>query len=402
MFEKYREKKIERDFMGMSKGEFIRLCAMLVMMLIVLIFLFLVLPGYIADAGKPKDFVPTDKAKIAIPEEIPERIEDDDATKKYGKFLNEKLRTGKDIGGGETGGTISSDILPPKPPSPKEPFKENPDIWNKVVDKTESPPLEVQVYIFHMLNSMPAEEIEKRAEAIHLGESYSAITANTKEYRGKFVHIGGRLISLENRTMQDNVSGVTQFWFGRLYRTDDPRTVLFFIFEKDREFEADPYKGDDVEISGVFVMMLEAVYEDKGREKRMVEPFIIARRIRHIPPAPMFTSPSWIVLFALAGTLLAVILLLVIKGKRELKESEQFLSNIRAKLLEAAKSKAKKSEEQPTEQKPAESNEASPQQQQTSPPPCSCCSQPQKPQETEEPPKTDAQKDSKNETEHKE
>ncbi|MCX7704461.1 MAG: hypothetical protein N2234_10285 [Planctomycetota bacterium] len=381
MLDKFKQK--EKEFMGMSKGEFVRLCAMLILMLLVLISLIAVLPTYMS---KPQERKKTPEGmRVDIPPKTPERIDDSEESKKYMKWLNEKF--GGKGGSGET----SSDILPPKPPSPKEAFKENPEMWNKVVDNSDYLPDDVQVYVLHMLNSMSAEEIEKKAEEIHLR---TAVT-NPKEYRGKFVHVRGRLISLENRTLNDNVSGITQFWLGKLYRTENPSSVLFIIFEKDREFEADPYMGDDVELSGVFVMMLETVYEEKGKEVRRIEPFLIARRLVYLPPHSMMADFPWTAMLIVSGVILALVVFLIIKARLELKESEKFLQNMRNKLLAVAKTKSQNAtgteERKPSECSAPEKPPASPQEV----PPLSCSSPPvesvEKKEETEKNP-TDSPK----------
>jgi len=332
MFEKYRKKKEQMEFIGMRKGEYIRFIAMLIVMGIIVLFLFIVLPDYFIKKDREMRGLPTgDHKEVRPPKEIPKRI-GDKYTEEYKRYLNEKLKALKEDD------TADSDILEPKVPPPREPFKENPEIWKKVVDRADYIPADVQEYVFHMLNSMTQEEIEKRAEAISLKTAVS----NPEAYRGKFVHVVGRLINLENRYVKkkDNPSGVTQFWLGRLWRIDDPRTVLFYIFDKDREFECDPYMGDDVELTGVFVMMLNSDYETMT----MVEPFVIGRKLKIYRSPSMFENFPWVTMLIIGAVMVGLLMFFILKARAELKETGEFIQKVRAKMMNAAVARHKKSD----------------------------------------------------------
>lgn len=335
MFEKYRKKKEQMEFVGMRKGEYIRFIAMLIVMGVIVLFLFIVLPEYFVKKDREREGLPTKgRTKILPPREIPERI-GDKYTEEYKKYLNKKLEELKE------GETTDSDILEPKVPPPRVPFKENPDIWKKVVDKADYIPADVQEYVFHMLNSMTQEEIDERAEAVSL----KTAVGNPKEFRGEFVHVIGRLLNLENRFVKkkENPSGVTQFWLGRLWRIDDPKTVLFCIFDKDREFECDAYMGDDVELTGVFVMMLNSDYETKT----MVEPFVIGRKLKIYRSPSMFENFPWVTMLIIGAVMVGLLMFFILKARAELKETEKFMQKVRAKMMDAVMARQKKSDALP-------------------------------------------------------
>lgn len=339
MFEKYKKKREQMEFMGMRKGEYIRFVAMLIVMGVIALSMFFILPKYFVEKVKAREGLPTDKTMKVTPppEKVPERI-GDRFTKEYVDFLNKKLK--------EKGKTSGGDILEPKVPPPRKPFKENPRIWDKVVDYANYVPSDVQEYVFHMLNSMTQDEIDRRAKAIHLKE----VLRNPKEYHGKFIHVVGRLLNLENRYVKrkDVPSGVTQFWLGKLWRIDEPKSVLFCIFDKHKEFECDPYMGDDVELTGVFVMMLNSDYETKT----VIEPFVIGRRLKIHRSRSMFEDFPWVTMLIIGAAMLALLMFFILKARTELKQTERFMQKVRARMMETAMAHQKKDEDSEADNKP--------------------------------------------------
>jgi hypothetical protein len=328
MFEKYKELKKKRDHFGMSKREYYKFMFMILIMVVCVVAIFMVWPRPDSHEGTQVDIPVTGDARIELPREQGIKAGSKEAKDKFDE-LRDKLIQQRQDSEGDTGELKLPEI--PKPPSPWEPDEE---IW-KQVDDAAMDQVEEQVilYALHQLNSMTQEEILKKV-AEDGSIPPSDFMEHPADYRGKFVSITGTLMSLENRILAPNRSGLNQYWYGLLYnqRQNPYRKFYFYIFDKDQEWLTQEEarsrdlsrNGDLVTVNGIFIKL----YRNRTEGGAILTyPFIVARKLERARGITMRGQwqYSWVMLTVMGAVLGGVFIFFFIAMRRDRREGEKFL-----------------------------------------------------------------------------
>ena len=228
MFEKYKEKKKEYRYWGMSKGDLVRLVFMLGAFIFVVAMIVVVLPRMVPP--------PAGKGEGIVRVQPPRTAGDRGAKAWFEKIKREKLQR------------LQAERK--KTPKPKQPFKPNAKLLNEIKDDDYVADLEGVTYLLHKLNW--------ERSALEGGGDIAAALKEPAKWRGKVVDVEGRLLALHKKRLRENPSGLTEVWVADV-RTKAGRITCYF-YQKESVFasaeEFPEYQGDEVRLKGLFLQRL--------------------------------------------------------------------------------------------------------------------------------------------------
>jgi hypothetical protein len=356
MFEKYKNLKQKRNHFGMSKKEYYKL----IFLAFIAVACFAVLAYSWSRPASPPGTevkIPKEDPNAGLPMKV-EKAGDKGAKFEFQEELEKRRKKRVDTA------AEPEEIKVPEIPRPPTPWKQDSEIW-KQVDDAALDQLEWQValYALHRVNSMTQEEIRKKVAEDNVAPA--DFMEHPAEHRGKFVSITGTLINMENQVLDQNRSGIGQYWDGLIYnqRHKSYRRFYYFIFEKDREWVSQQAvrnqdltrNGDLVTLSGIFIKLYRNTTQG-GQER--IYPFIIGRKFEPARGPTVQGQYPWAML-SIVGIIFAIVFAgFFLAMHRDRKDDEAFLHSRKHKKAAlvnnekirqaAAKAKSKGTKEEPT------------------------------------------------------
>jgi len=229
MFDKYKEKRKEYRYWGMTKGDLIRLVFMVGVFIFVFAMMIFVLPRMIPPP-------PGKGGEEHVRLHPPQRVGEPGALELLEKIKREKLRQLRQA--------------KEKLPEPTQPFKPDPELMAAVKDDDYVADLKGVIHLLHRLTWQkgPLAGEGKISEALK----------EPSKWRGRAVRLEGRLLSLQKKKLRENPSGLKYVWLANI-KTETGRVVCYFyqkrsVFASAEDFPE--YEGDTVAAKGLFLQRL--------------------------------------------------------------------------------------------------------------------------------------------------